>query len=180
MLGDSGQSLMKSHLRFGLIGLICSMFLFAQSYPPLTEHGQQLLASDVNAPGSGKSVSRRAGDVDILSDTQGVDLGPYLRSALNLVKENWYKVIPPSAKGPRMKRGDVSIELAILKNGKIKGMKLVGSSGEVSLDHAAWLGISDSRLAPLPSEYSGHYLALRLHFSYSPENPSDRVLQYWD
>jgi TonB family protein len=172
---------MKSRLCFGiLVGLICGTFMFAQGNSPSTEQGKQLPLSGANASGSGKSIPPRVGDVDILSDTQGVDFGPYLRSVLKIVKENWYKLIPQAAKGPTMKRANVSIEFAILKNGKIKDMKLAGSSGDISLDHAAWLGISDSRLAPPPFEYSGQYLALRLHFSYSPDKPSGRVLQYWD
>jgi TonB family protein len=77
-----------------------------------------------------------------------------------------------------MMRGQVSIEFAILKTGKIAGMKRVESSGDVSLDKAAWQGISDSRLPPLPAAFSGQYLGLRFHFVYNPTKPSDAVLQY--
>jgi TonB family protein len=108
----------------------------------------------------------------------GVDFGPYLQRALKTVKQNWYHLSPPSARAPRMMRGAVSIEFAVLKTGKIAGMKRVESSGDVSMDKAAWHGITDSRFPPLPAEFSGQYLALRLHFVYNPAQPSDAILQY--
>jgi hypothetical protein len=43
---------------------------------------------------------------------------------------------------------------------------------------AAWHGITDTRFPPLPSEFSGQYLALRLNFVYNPSKSSDAVLQY--
>ena len=85
----------------------------------------------------------------MLSDTQGVDLGPYLACVWDDVRENWYRIIPQSARPPLMKKGKVSIEFAILRNGSVQGMKLAGgvesgSSGDVSLDRAAWGGITDA------------------------------------
>jgi hypothetical protein len=45
-----------------------------------------------------------------------------------------------------------------------------GSSGDVALDRAAWAGISYSNpFPPLPSEFHGPYLGLRIHFFYNPE-----------
>ena len=57
---------------------------------------------------------------------------------------NWYNIIPEEARAPLMKKGKVAIEFAILKDGKIAGMKIVGPSGDVSLDRAAWGGITAS------------------------------------
>jgi TonB family protein len=108
----------------------------------------------------------------------GVDFGPYLRGVVRTVKQNWYKLSPPEARAPRMMRGVVSIEFAILKTGRTAGMKLVERTGDVPLDKAAWQGITDSRLPPLPAEFSGKYLALRFQFVYNPAKPSDLVLQY--
>lgn len=108
-------------------------------------------------------------NLDILSDTQGVDFGPYLERVLHVVRLNWYNLIPEVARPPLMKRGKVSIEFAILSNGQVAGMRLVGGSGDVALDRAAWGGITASNpFPPLPSEFHGSYLALRFHFYYNP------------
>jgi len=49
---------------------------------------------------------------------------------------------------------------------------LVGSSGHVPLDRAAWGGISASNpFPPLPEQFKGDYLALRFGFSYNPDRP---------
>ncbi len=52
-------------------------------------------------------------------------------------------------------------------------MKLVTSSGDVTLDRAAWGGITASDPFPsLPVEFKGEYLALRFRFFYNPD-PAD-------
>jgi TonB family protein len=110
------------------------------------------------------------GPLEVLSDTQGVDFGPYLSRVLDAVRRNWYILIPEEARAPLMKRGKLAIEFAILPDGKIAGMKLVGPSGDVALDRAAWGGITASNpFAPLPGEFHGPYLALRFRFYYNPQ-----------
>lgn len=118
--------------------------------------------------------------IEVLSDTQGVDFGPYLQRVSEDVRKHWHEAIPESAK---MKRGNVVIEFAIYKAGglarpkigrsfgeKSFGMKLVATSGDVDLDRAAWDGITASDpFSPLPSEFGGPYIALRVRFSYNPE-----------
>jgi TonB family protein len=109
-------------------------------------------------------------NLDIMSDTMGVDFGPYLQRVLQDVRNNWYNLIPEVARPPLMKRGKVSIEFAILKDGSVAGMTLRGPSGDVSLDRAAWGGITGSNpFPPLPGEFRGQYLALRFHFYYNPD-----------
>jgi TonB family protein len=117
--------------------------------------------------GRGSSVQ---GNVEVLSDTMGVDFSPYLQRVLHDVRLNWYNLIPEVARPPLMKKGKVSIEFAILKDGSVAGMKLDGPSGDVSLDRAAWGGITASNpFPPLPNEFGGQYLALVFHFYYNPD-----------
>jgi TonB family protein len=109
---------------------------------------------------------RQVGGLEVLSDTMGVDFGPYLQRVMHDVKQNWYNAIPESA---QMKHGNLIIEFAITKEGKVAGMKLVATSGDVPLDRAAWAGIVGSDpFPPLPSEFGGQYLALRFRFYYNP------------
>ena len=110
---------------------------------------------------------RQYGAFDVLSDTQGVDFGPYLQRILQDVKDNWYRAIPESAE---MKKGKLQIEFAITKDGKVADMRLVATSNDVALDRAAWAGISASNpFPPLPSDFTGPYLALRFRFYYNPD-----------
>jgi len=120
--------------------------------------------------GQGKQAGEAIGPLDVLSDTMGVDFGPYLARVLHDVRENWYRIIPESARAPLMKKGKVSIEFAILKNGQVAGLQIVGTSGDVALDRAAYGGITASKpFPPLPTEFGGQYLALRFHFYYNPD-----------
>ena len=110
---------------------------------------------------------RQLGALDILSDTQGVDFGPYLQRILQDVKENWYHLIPESAE---MKKGKLAIEFAITKDGKVADMRLIATSGDVALDRPAWGSITASNpFPPLPAEFTGPYLALRFRFFYNPD-----------
>ena len=110
---------------------------------------------------------RQLGALDILSDTQGVDFSPYLQRILQDVKENWYHLIPESAE---MKKGKLAIEFAITKDGKVADMRLIATSGDVALDRPAWGSITASNpFPPLPSEFTGPYLALRFRFYYNPD-----------
>src|ERR1039458_4030262 len=114
--------------------------------------------------------ARTLGALDVLSDTQGVDFGPYLSRVVDAVRRTWYTIIPEAARAPLLKRGKVAIEFAILPDGRVAGMKITGVSGDVSLDRAAWGGITASNpFAPLPSEYHAPYLALRFRFYYNPQ-----------
>jgi TonB family protein len=109
----------------------------------------------------------RMGPFEILSDTQGVDFGPYLQRILQEVKEHWYELIPESAE---MKKGKLAIEFAIAKDGHVMDLKLIASSGDTALDRPAWGSITGSNpFPPLPTEFGGQYLALRFRFYYNPD-----------
>ena len=123
-----------------------------------------------NGLSAAASQPARQSQVDVISDTMGVDFGPYLSRILRAVRVNWYTRIPESARAPLMKKGKVSIQFDILKTGQIAGMEVVGTSGDPSLDGAAIGGINQSGpFPPLPNQFQGQYLALRFHFFYNPD-----------
>ena len=110
------------------------------------------------------------GGFDVLSDTQGVDFGPYLSRVLQSIKSNWYNLIPEEARAPLLKHGKVAIRFLITPSGKVAGMYVEAPSGDVPLDRAAYGGISASDpFSPLPHEFQGPYLALRITFFYNPK-----------
>jgi TonB family protein len=106
---------------------------------------------------------RPVGTIDILSDTGGVDFAPYLDRILSMIRQNWVRLIPESA---RMgKKGKLAIEIAITKAGQVAEMKLVATSDDTVLDRAAWSAIVQSNpFPPLPSEFTGPFIAMRLRF----------------
>ena len=48
--------------------------------------------------GVGPAARRGLGNLEVLSDTQGVDFGPYLSRVLDAVRRNWYNLIPEEAR----------------------------------------------------------------------------------
>jgi hypothetical protein len=88
---------------------------------------------------------------------------------MHIVKENWVSEIP---QGVRYKKGCLAIEFAILKDGRVAGMQRTLSSGDITLDRAAWGGITaSSPFPPLPTAFKGRYLALRFYFAYNISVP---------
>src|SRR6266481_263890 len=113
--------------------------------------------------------AERLGAVEILSDTMGVDFGPYLQRLHFVVQQRWDVLIPQVALPPVMKKGVVVLEFAILPDGRVQGLKVVASSGDESLDRAAFGSISNGALPQLPPEYKGKYLLLRARYYYNPD-----------
>jgi TonB family protein len=102
----------------------------------------------------------------ILSDTRGVDFGPYLARIVYIVRRNWYSVIPESAR--LGEKGRVGIIFEILKDGSVPQLRLVASSGSEPLDRAALAGIRASiPFPPLPEEFTGNHLVLQFIFLYN-------------
>ena len=102
----------------------------------------------------GRGDAKALDQAEILTDTLGVDFGPYLARVVQTVRRNWYNVMPPSVYPPIWKQGKLSIEFSIQKDGKVSGMTLHTTSGDVSLDRAAWASITGSNpFPPLPKEF---------------------------
>lgn len=102
----------------------------------------------------------------ILSDTRGVDFGPYLARIVYVVRRNWIAVIPESAR--LGEKGRTAIVFEILKDGTVPQLRIVGSSGSDPLDRAAYTGIhSSAPFPPLPQEFTGNHLVLQFIFLYN-------------
>ncbi|HEV2274679.1 MAG TPA: energy transducer TonB [Acidobacteriaceae bacterium] len=118
-----------------------------------------------NAPSEHPAMS--AG-VDILSDTMGVDFGPYMRRVIAATYRSWLPIIPESARPPLDKQGRVGIRFKIFPDGSVKQMILEFPSGDVALDKAAWGGITGAAPYPaLPKDFKGPFLELRFGFYYN-------------
>jgi hypothetical protein len=105
------------------------------------------------------------GPLEVLTDTMGVDFGPYLNRVLYDVRERWYQLIPESAS---FKRGWVTIDFYIMKDGSVQGLKIIDSSGDVTLQRPAQGSIQfSSPFQALPKEFPGQFLGLRFRFFYN-------------
>ena len=103
--------------------------------------------------------------VDILSDTQGVDFGPYIRRILGDIRRTWIPLIPEEARPPLNKQGETLIRFTILPDGRIAAMNLDGSSQDTAIDRACWGGITGvGQFPPLPANFKGPNLELRIDF----------------
>jgi TonB family protein len=129
-------------------------------------HGQAPIFSG-GSPGVGGGQGMGTG-VDILSDTQGVDFRDYINRLLAALKRNWFYVMPESA---RMgDRGVVFTTFSINPDGSVSAPdpELERTSGKEPLDNAAMSAIHASNpFEPLPKQFHGPYLKLRIVFIYN-------------
>ncbi len=120
-------------------------------------------------PASPGVYSAAASGVDILSNTQGVDFASYLRQMLALLQKNWEAVMPEAAK--MGEKGKVSVTFEILPDGSLSaGDPQIesGGSGVAVMDTAAMNAVRHSvPFAPLPQQFHGPYLKLRIVFLYN-------------
>ncbi|HLI76907.1 MAG TPA: TonB family protein [Acidobacteriaceae bacterium] len=109
--------------------------------------------------------------MDILSDTQGVDFKPYVRSILTMIYDHWIPLLPEDARPPRRLAGTTLVRFTISKDGGIQSMHLDGSTHQDSLNRAAWGAITGVHtFPPLPDEFHGPSLELRIRFQVNQEN----------
>jgi TonB family protein len=120
------------------------------------------------SPGGGGRGSGAGTGVDILSDTQGVDFSDYIRRLLATLQRNWEAVMPESV---RMgEQGVVYTTFQINPDGSVSSPDptLERTSGKEPLDNAAMAAIHASNpFEPLPSQFHGPYLKLRIVFLYN-------------
>jgi TonB family protein len=137
-------------------------------------NGRHLIISDdspsepsLGAPGSLTSRPGQHASVELQSDPQGADFKPYLRQILSIVRANWRRVIPESARMGTL-RGRTVIEFIISRDGSIPKLVTSDSSGLEPLDRAAVAGLSMSNpLPPLPADFKGYQVRLAFSFAYN-------------
>jgi hypothetical protein len=141
---------------------------------------QESIRNAVRNPGGGGIGARGPGEsplnfgnVEVLSDMQGVNFNPYLRRILADIYRNWLPLIPEECKPPLSKDGEVLIRFSILPDGRIgipggkppDGIWLDGSTHDDAINRSAWGSItSEGQFPPLPAQFHGPNLELRIHY----------------
>lgn len=106
------------------------------------------------------------GEMQLLSDPQGVDFKPYLLHVLTTVRQKWFAIIPPEARTGRP--GLVTVQFIIDRQGHVPKLVIANPSGTLAFDRAAVAAISASYpFSPLPADYRGQEIRLQLAFSYN-------------
>jgi uncharacterized membrane protein YgcG len=118
--------------------------------------------------GGGGGGGTAQGGLEMLTPDEGVDFSSYLQRVLIKVRQNWYAVIPESAR--LGERGVVVLEFRIFRDGTVPPPEpdLISTSGRDPLDHAAESSIGASNpFEPLPSAFSAPFIKLRFTYLYN-------------
>lgn len=126
-----------------------------------------------NPGGGGATGSPGLGSgAEILSDTQGVDFSAYLYRLKRDTTHAWLPLLPQEVEPPLSKSGITEIIVTILPDGTIGDMKLAGSTHDDSINRAAWGSIvSQGKLPPLPKNFHGPNLVIRMTFAVNENLP---------
>jgi TonB family protein len=123
--------------------------------------------SSPGSPGTLSQAPAQHAAVELQSDPNGADFKEYLRTILTIVRANWRRVIPESARMGTL-RGRTVIQFIIDRDGSIPKLVTADSSGSEPLDRAAVAGLSMSNpLPPLPATYKGFQVRLAFTFAYN-------------
>jgi periplasmic protein TonB len=129
----------------------------------VADTGTDLGNSGLNLPPSAGSPHS---NLELKSDAMGVDFRPYMMQVLAAVRRNWFAVYPEAARLGQ--RGEVVLEFAIAKQGLVTKVIFSTESGAKALDQSAVAAISASNpLPPLPAEFKGDRIVLRMTFMYN-------------
>jgi TonB family protein len=137
-----------------------------------SQNGQSVGDTGVDEAGVGSplnlppSAGRPRSNLELKSDPMGVDFKPYMLQVLAAVRRNWFAVYPEAARLGQ--RGEVVLEFAIAKPGTVAKVIFSTESGAKALDQSAVAAISASNpLPPLPAEFRGDRIVLRMTFMYN-------------
>ena len=102
----------------------------------------------------------------ILSDTQGVNFGPWLTAVYFRVRNNWYAVIPQVYRTGL--KGVVVIVFDVRRNGSLEDLEIVRSSNFSPYDRAAISSLKLSEPFPnFPDAFKKDRLTLRFTYLYN-------------
>ena len=96
-------------------------------------------------------------------DPQGADFTLWINTFKNEVYRNW--LVPKAAEFGM--RGHVDFEFTVERDGSMSALRMLKSSGTVSLDRAAQNALSSSRWMPLPDDYGPPRVTMQVTFFYN-------------
>ena len=116
-----------------------------------------------NIAGTAPVASTGAELPQLLSDPQGVDFRPYLAQVLASVKRYWLSILPRNGR-----RGYVSVQFAIERDGTVGKVAIAQQAGDPILDRTAVAAISGGGpFGPLPPQYRAGEIHVQMNFAYN-------------
>jgi hypothetical protein len=132
------------------VSLSSSIAVSVCAQTPASQKAQQSVDQQVN--------------VEILSDTRGVQLDSYLGSLVAGLKQGFVsKESAAGTKSPAL-HSEVDLLITIAADGQIAALKLETGTQDSQMAKAAWVATRDSAYAPLPVAFAGSPLQLRIRF----------------
>jgi hypothetical protein len=107
--------------------------------------------------------------VETLSDTEGIDEGPYLRQWYRITEKSLQSLISKQANPATPQSGTVVVRFKILPSGQLMDGSTVleRGSGQALVDKVVLDAIGGSAYPRLPAEFHGAYLELRVYWLYN-------------
>ncbi|MFC2171967.1 TonB family protein [Acidobacteriota bacterium] len=114
-------------------------------------------------PAKGQN-SNRFGPVQF--DTTEFDFGPYARRIIEIVRKNWYAIMPWSARWGA--KGKVRLHFYIHRDGTITDLEIVSSADSIPLDRAAMGSVNLSNPFPqLPEKFQEDKVGVTFAYYYN-------------
>jgi TonB family protein len=153
-----------------IFGRFSRSALLLLGFVGLVTNGGHILAQtapnpslDPSAPsGVSQSAHYQVLGVDILTDTEGVNFGPYIKQVIQTLSDT---PRPAKTRAGFDNEPTALLSFTIAPDGKVTTLHLDESSNYAALDRAAWCSISKvTALPPLPKEFAGTGLRLRVQY----------------
>jgi hypothetical protein len=109
--------------------------------------------------------------VHILSDTHGINFGPYIGKIVSDLNRNWAPLLPEETLAPLHMKGNTCIRITILPDGNLGAMHLDASNHDDQINRSCWTAItSEGQFPPLPAEFHGSNLEVVIVFQVNMDN----------
>ena len=121
----------------------------------IEEPSQLRLVQEGASSSAGPGAAAGPGIADPRFDPRGADFADWVAAFKVTVGQQW-RVVEDAAVGK------VDVELVVERDGSMSAMRVVESSGSLSLDGAAARALGNSRFLPLPEAYPAETVMMRV------------------
>jgi hypothetical protein len=102
--------------------------------------------------------------IESLSDTRGLQLGPYLSTFVPELRRRFTEKAGAADGGTSMPQQEAIVVLTISPGGELSALRLESEAQGSPIAQAAWNAANNTAYAPLPTALNDSTLTLRVHF----------------
>ncbi len=115
----------------------------------------------------------QVGKVEVVGGPEDVNSGSYLSPIILEAGKCWSKLTEDKMHPPSIKQGQVTVQFVLNKDGRVGATEIASPSGDDLLDRGARDCVSPLKTdAPLPAEFKGKDLMVRMQLLYNVEGMS--------